>query len=652
MRILLFFLIMIGCFGSAFAQEETFKDAERLIQELSQARADTTRIILKTRLSEAYRSNKPDTSLILANQALITARETGFKKGEIMALNVLSVLHREKGDLPYALQMGLQGLKIAEEEQLVYQWVYCLIRVGNVYLSVGDVPKAKPYFQKADNLLEKNYDDFQWGVTQYFLAEINLQSNQLDSAEYRLELLENKYRSIPLWIIINSRLRGELAKKRKEPRQAVVFLQKSMTEAIASNLIREASTACNSIALIFKNLNQPDSAIYYAKLGLEFGEILSYTNRILTASSLLAELYAEKNPKEAVRYYQMALAAKDSLYGVQKFQRLQSATMEEQERQTEIEAAAIAYRNKLRQQGLVGGVALFLIVAVVLFKNNRQKQKTNQKLETTLFNLKSTQAQLIQSEKMASLGELTAGIAHEIQNPLNFVNNFSELSAELVEEIQEARDKNQDKIDIKSENEILGDIRQNLEKITHHGKRADAIVKGMLEHSKRGSGQKEPANLNTLAEEFARLAFNSFLAKNKDFKGEYKLDLDPNLPLLEVVPQEIGKVLLNILNNAFYACAERQRGTYAEQSRSAIVTLTTKNPGNKIQISISDNGPGIPDAIKDKIFQPFFTTKPTGQGTGLGLSLSYDIVKAHGGSLSVRSDPNGSIFTITIPTNP
>jgi len=659
MKINLIVLIIMISGSSVFGQQETFEDAARLIQELSKATSDTAKIVLKSRLSEAYRSNNPDTSMILANQALSKAREIGFKKGEILALNVLSVLYREKGDLPYALQMGLQGLKIAEEEQLIYQWVYSLIRVGNVYLSVGDVSKALPYFQKADNLLKKSYDEFQWGVTQYFIAVINLQLNQLDSVENRLVLMENKYSSI------NNGLRGELAKKRGESRQALMYLQKSLTAAVDENSIREASTASNAIAQIYKELDQPDSAIYYAKLGLGFGEMLSYTNRILTASSLLAELYAEENPKEAVMYYQMALAAKDSLYGVKKFQRLQSATMDEQERQTEIEAAAIAYRNSIRQRGLIGGVVLFIIVAVVLYRNNRQKQKTNQILETTLSNLKSTQAQLIQSEKMASLGELTAGIAHEIQNPLNFVNNFSEVSAELVEEIQDSRHKTQDirpKTDADEiEDEILEDIKQNLEKINHHGKRADAIVKGMLEHSRTGSGEKELTDINSLASEYLNLAYQNFKTKNKEVEIELIIDLDPSLPKIELVRPDIGKVLLNILNNAFYACTSTSISTDTSKfdvrnSKFDIplnhptVGITTKNLGDKIEISINDNGPGIPDSIKDKIFQPFFTTKPTGQGTGLGLSLSYDIVKAHGGELKVETkEGEGSEFIIQLP---
>ncbi|MCH6235769.1 ATP-binding protein [Cognataquiflexum rubidum] len=659
MKILFIFLILIISCGSAFAQMETFKDAERLIQELSQAKTDTARIVLKSRLSEAYRSNNPDTSLILANQALLHARELDFKKGEIMALNVLSVLYREKGDLPYALQLGLQGLKIAEKEQLTDLWVASLIRVGNVYLSVGDFLKALPYFQKADNLM-KNYDDFPRWVTQYFIAEITIQLDQLDSAEKRLEILEETYGFIP------NRLRGDLASKRGEPNQAIIYFQKSMKEAMAANSIREASTSSNAIAQIFKELDQPDSAIYYAKLGLEFGIELSYTNRILTASSLLAELYAEENPEEAVRYYQMASAAKDSLYGAQKFQRLQAATMEEQERQTEIEAAAIEYRNNIKQRGLIGGVALFLIVAVVLYRNNRQKQKANtvlqeqkQKVESTLHKLKSTQAQLIQSEKMASLGELTAGIAHEIQNPLNFVNNFSEVSSEMIGEIEEERSKSQEARDETLVTEILGDIKQNLEKITHHGKRADAIVKGMLEHSRTGSGEKELTDINSLASEYLNLAYQSFKSKNKEVEISLITDLDPTFPKIELVRADIGKVLLNILNNAFYACAQKDlpgfanddKGNLAGLTPQVIVSTSPLEGGRGVKISVSDNGPGIPSSIKSKIFQPFFTTKPTGQGTGLGLSLSYDIVKAHGGELIVETkEGEETTFIIKLPT--
>ncbi|WP_373495856.1 ATP-binding protein [Aquiflexum sp.] len=279
-----------------------------------------------------------------------------------------------------------------------------------------------------------------------------------------------------------------------------------------------------------------------------------------------------------------------------------------------------------------------------------EKKKTDEALRE----LTATQAQLIQSEKMASLGELTAGIAHEIQNPLNFVNNFSEVSAELVDEIKESRAKNQESRpkteEDEKEDEILEDIKQNLEKINHHGKRADAIVKGMLEHSRASTGEKVPTDINALADEYLRLSYHGMRAKDKSFNADFKTNFDPSLPKVYVVPQDIGRVLLNIINNAFQAVGTGHVGTRHALSLQHMVTVSTKSLDDKIQISISDNGPGIPDPIKDKIFQPFFTTKPTGQGTGLGLSLSYDIVKAHGGELEVNSkEGEGSEFTITLP---
>jgi len=315
---------------------------------------------------------------------------------------------------------------------------------------------------------------------------------------------------------------------------------------------------------------------------------------------------------------------------------------------------------------LLGGLSLFSLFAGVLFFQNKSKKRLNNllqhrkneiehkhsQLEQTLSDLKSTQAQLIQSEKMASLGELTAGIAHEIQNPLNFVNNFSEVSSELLDEMNEELEKG----DIDEAKFIANDIKQNLDKINHHGKRADAIVKGMLEHSRISSGEKVPTDINALAEEYLRLSYHGMRAKDKSFNADFVTDFDPTLPKINLVPQEIGRVLLNIINNAFQACVGKDLpGFVGDDKRnleglSPLVKVTTKNLGDKIEITISDNGPGIPDSIKSKIFQPFFTTKPTGQGTGLGLSLSYDIVKAHGGEIKVDSKfGEGTEFVINLP---
>jgi two-component system NtrC family sensor kinase len=271
-------------------------------------------------------------------------------------------------------------------------------------------------------------------------------------------------------------------------------------------------------------------------------------------------------------------------------------------------------------------------------------------LRTAFENLKSTQSQLIQSEKMASLGELTAGIAHEIQNPLNFVNNFSDVNTELIGELKSEKSKVKSERNEELENQLLNDIEQNLEKINHHGKRADAIVKGMLQHSRTSSGQKEPTDINALADEYLRLAYHGLRAKDKSFNADVETDFDNNIGKLNIIPQDIGRVILNLINNAFYTVNEKAKLNIPGYKPT--IVISTKKSHGKVEISVQDNGNGIPESIREKIFQPFFTTKPTGQGTGLGLSLSYEIVtKGHGGKLFCSSkDGTGSIFIIELPT--
>ncbi|TAL41893.1 MAG: two-component sensor histidine kinase [Chitinophagaceae bacterium] len=298
----------------------------------------------------------------------------------------------------------------------------------------------------------------------------------------------------------------------------------------------------------------------------------------------------------------------------------------------------------------MAGIGVLLLLAIIFYRNNRQKQKANKVLETTLTNLKSTQAQLIQSEKMASLGELTAGIAHEIQNPLNFVNNFSEVNKELIAEMKgEIEKENYDEVKA-----LAKDVEENEEKINHHGKRADAIVKGMLQHSRSSSGVKEPTDINALADEYLRLAYHGLRAKDKSFNATTQTDFDKTIGNINIIPQDIGRVILNLITNAFYAVTDKKK--QAGDNYEPIVTVkTSRTPplGGRsagVLISVSDNANGIPQKVLDKIFQPFFTTKPTGQGTGLGLSLSYDIVKAHGGEINVKTEENeGSEFIIKLP---
>lgn len=285
---------------------------------------------------------------------------------------------------------------------------------------------------------------------------------------------------------------------------------------------------------------------------------------------------------------------------------------------------------------------------IVREQNASLEQKVAERtaeLNNSLNNLKAVQNQLIQAEKMASLGELTAGIAHEIQNPLNFVNNFSEVSTELLEEFMEAREKREEG---EEEDALLNDLGENLRKITHHGKRADAIVKGMLEHSRASTGHKEPTDINALANEYLRLSYHGLRAKDKSFNAEFNFSGDPAVGKIHVVAQDIGRVLLNLINNAFYAVNERKK---EEPEFKPSVSVSTRRLAEFVEIRVKDNGKGIPGNIRQKIFQPFFSTKPTGQGTGLGLSLSYEIlVKGHNGRLEVESEiGKGSEFIVTIP---
>jgi two-component system, NtrC family, sensor kinase len=386
---------------------------------------------------------------------------------------------------------------------------------------------------------------------------------------------------------------------------------------------------------------------------------LSTVDKGMAYEYLFLAYQLNKQYDSASRYQGLALTTKDSIHNarISSLAEFQNLNLQEQLRLRNLEKEQELYLSKIRSYGLLAGLTVFSVIAFILYRSNKQKQRTNRELESTLSNLRSTQAQLIQSEKMASLGELTAGIAHEIQNPLNFVNNFSEVSKELLGEMK-------DELAIGNwqlANEIASDVEQNLEKIHHHGKRADAIVKGMLQHSSSGSGKKEPTNINALADEYLRLAYHGLKAKDNSFNATMKTDFDVSIGNINIIPQDIGRVILNLINNAFYAVSAKASAS-ADSAYEPTVSVITKKEGGQVLIAVKDNGNGIPQKILDKIFQPFFTTKPTGQGTGLGLSLSYDIIKAHGGELKVETlpaeaaaqvgkDGEGSVFIISIPAN-
>ena len=644
------------------------KEIDSLKHELTVAKHDTIRVKILAKLGANYREIKLDTSIMYALQALNLAQKINYPKGKAMALNGLGFTYRLLGNIPKSLELQFKGLRIAEENHLKYETVQCLRGIGVVYYAeLNDNTKAIFYLQQAKQIHEtlQNDEDDEWQV--YLnLAITYKNNNQLDSSLFYFEKTRKILPQSQPVLFNFLRAFGDLQFRLGNHQKAIEYLHESIPTLNERGRVRGRIEAYNTLARFFKELNQPDSCIYFAKLGLAEAQLIAYKRAILNASSILAEVYESKDIKKSHKYLKIAKSISDELYGITKVQELQKIVFEEQERQRKVEAERIASENRLKQLALVAGLGIMFLIGFILYRNNRQKHKANivlqeqkEKVESTLTQLKSTQAQLIQKEKLASLGELTAGIAHEIQNPLNFVNNFSELSVDLVKDLKDEMEKSpltpeggtmiaaNDRAYI---NELFDDLSQNQEKINHHGKRASSIVKGMLEHSRASTGEREWTDINALADEYLRLSYHGLRAKDKNFNADYKTDFQDPLSKIEIIPQDIGRVLLNLINNAFYAVHQRH---LQDPNHTPAVLVTTKQLHNQIIISVKDNGMGMSESVKAKIFQPFFTTKPTGEGTGLGLSLAYDIVtKGHGGTLEVYSkEGEGTDFIINLPLN-
>lgn len=644
----------------AFSQNVHLKDADSLRRELAIAKQDTTRAIILADLAEAYRAAKPDSTLYFADQALQLSRSIDFPFGEMRAYLVLCHYFQFNGiDLPKALETGLKGLDITVKHHFKDYEAGVSIRLGTVHLTLGNTEEAFNYFRRANKASSDGVHPFFHTVTYYWLSSCYLRMKKIDSALYMAKIGYDKAVALKNDFVLGGAL-ANMARMHATMGNNELAMQYYRQRIAAAERITEYADIAGgymSLANLFRKINQNDSAIYYAKKAYDLYRPRLFSS-VTYSARLLSELLEPTDPAEALRYLKIAEAAKDSANNIQKMQLAQSLVFKEKERQTELGYERRTYQSKVRQYALLAGIGLLLLVLVGLYRNNRIKQKANRALEMqkkrveeTLAELKSTQVQLIQSEKMASLGELTAGIAHEIQNPLNFVNNFSEVNTELIKDLKSEIQKG----NLEEVKALASDIELNEGKINQHGKRAEGIVKSMLQHSQKSSGQKELTDINALCDEYLRLSFHGYRAKDKSFNAKFETDFDSALPRINVVPQDIGRVVLNLINNAFYAVTLKhsrpaEAAAQADDSYQPTVRVSTRKLNNKIEISVKDNGNGIPDSIKEKIFQPFFTTKPTGQGTGLGLSLSYDIVKAHGGTIEVSSEEGlRTEFRIQIP---
>ncbi len=731
--VFIFCFTLITILGSQAQTIENLKADLDMLEEKPGFAKDTTYLNKANELGFMLAESNPDSAFIFLDKQLQFCRSAKYKRGEADALKIYGNALQNKGDFKSSIGYYNEALKIAKalpEEKLVPG---ILNNIGLVYYNLGDYAEALNNFYEAIKGAEEVNNSNVKAAALNNIALIYFEQGKLEEAKakYREMLaiyseLGNQGRVILAYNNI-----GDVELKQKRPLEALENLKKGHESALALQSPEFIEMTARTLADIYAALDSTDKAeglyrqsiamakengygvpyshsliglanlfykkgdradaLSYAQEGLKQAEIMGQTMQMRNANELLTKIYEEEgNFPDALSSFKLFKQYNDSINDTQS-QRL-AATLESE---YEFSKKTLEYeKSSLRQRWLIysafAGLLVFLIILFIVSRNrnklnkayNTLQEKTieignkNEKLEKALEQLKATQLQLIQAEKMASLGELTAGIAHEIQNPLNLVNNFSEVSSELIEEIQAERIKNKEKAardrplqqnsDTESENRenaledvILEDIKKNLSRIIFHGKRADGIVKGMLEHSKKGSGEKELTNINALADEFLRLTYQSFLAKEKEFQTDYvpiviRTNLDPDLPKISVIPKDISKVLLNLYNNAFFACASLKPADGGDDYNPtvSVSTAIVKSPSGKagIKISVKDNGPGIPESLKDKIFQPFFTTKQSGNGTGLGLSISYDIVTAHGGELKVQSEEGkGTEFIITLP---
>ncbi len=511
----------------------------------------------------------------------------------------------------------------------------------------GDFSKALDYSREVDRLNEELKDDALRSMMYLNKGESYLGLNNLDSAEWSFNQSiqysntsgYKKYKGLTYYDL------GKIYERRMKYEEAKKLYVLSIENNIESESPDFEGMDYQALADLLARAGNNDSAFFYSRKALNIYLNINDTIGLIAAYSSLSSAFDKSLQTDSAHHYlKRSILLGNALNKSDRVNSFQLTGLNEQFILQELEAEQLRTRAKTRTYSFIAGIAMLLLISGIFYWNSRRQRKDKVTIENAYAELKSTQSQLIQSEKMASLGELTAGIAHEIQNPLNFVNNFSEVSTELVDEMNEELRKG----NTEDAKQIALDLKQNLEKINHHGKRAGDIVKGMLQHSRSSSGVKEPTDINALTDEYLRLAYHGLRAKDKSFNATMKTGFDESIGSISIVPQDMGRVILNLITNAFYVVNEK-----AKKNRTGYeptVTVSTKRTNNKVLITVADNGNGIPDSIKEKIFQPFFTTKPAGQGTGLGLSLSYDIVKAHGGELTVETrEGEGTVFIISLP---
>ncbi len=704
--------------GSFWAQTGNLIQLRQKINNFEKQKnfvSDTAYLNTKNSLAFLYADQYPDSALLILPQIINECKAVNYKEGETEALKIFGNTYQTKGDFDKALNYYEQAEMLAKKinfnksipgilgniglvymnqgnYQVALQKFYTsldaadangdklvvrsnLNNIGTIHFYQGNMKDAEEAYRKTLAISEKISDTDNIILAYNNIGEVNLEQHNLSAALKNLniayQLATLKY--LPQMLVAVSNSMGDCYLKLDSLNDAQQYFENALHVAKEQNNARGECKALIGLSKVKNKLGKLIDAEANCLNALDIAKKMGQAQLLRDAYEVLATIYESKGEGiKAFNYYRNYKLYADSLQNIENERASANYKAQYVFSKKELEFE----RKTIQQRWLIfSAFAALLTLSIFFWFINRNKKRLNKynkelqqknelieseklKLENTLQILKETQAQLIQSEKMASLGELTAGIAHEIQNPLNFVNNFSEVSTELVDEMNEEIAKG----NMEDAAAIANDLKQNLEKINHHGKRADAIVKGMLQHSRSSSNQKEATDINTLADEYLRLAYHGLRAKDKSFNATMKTDYDETIGTINIIPQDMGRVILNLITNAFYATNEKQKQNISGYEPTVTVS-TSRSPlpgssrqgtsvahGGEVSISVKDNGNGIPQKILDKIFQPFFTTKPTGQGTGLGLSLSYDIVKAHGGELKVETiEGGGTTFIIILP---
>lgn len=664
--ILLTMLLLTPMTGMAQGSE-----LERLHRDLQIAASDSARYQIYSAIVRQHWDTNVDSALYYIDLiiSLSLARGKLFHAGVNYGNKAFLLMNSAR--YGSALENYLRAFEILEDSKSEeYYWTipdgftpetYRMMALINFYFNFGHLMRntgnsdlQRAYYNKVIELARESDDPENLTYANDGLAIYYMDQNNPDSALYHthisLAIADTIERKVNL--AYSKYVHGLIHQMRANYDSAIQTFREGLEAGEKYDNFSGKVINLLGLSQSFLAEKALDSSLFYGYRAIDgFGVIRKFDAlnlSISTAYENMFDLYQWTGQTDsAFKYLQLSKVTGDSLNherikNLASFQHLQ---LSEQLRIKELENERVLTQNRIRNYGLLLALALTMLIAGIIYRNSKVKTKANAALQQALDELRSTQDQLIHAEKMASLGELTAGIAHEIQNPLNFVNNFSEINVELAEELIMSVKGG----DIQTATELAADIQQNQQKILHHGKRADGIVKGMLQHSRSSSGEKEPTDINALADEYLRLAYHGLRAKVKSFNADFRTDFDTNLPPVNVVPQDLGRVLLNLYNNAFYTVTEKALA--AGEEYSPCVLVSTQKSDNKVEITVTDNGNGIPEDIRQKIFQPFFTTKPTGQGTGLGLSLSYDIItKGHSGALEVDTIPGEKTeFIISIP---